>query len=33
MLKIDIFILKDHPYSYQEFERKVKDKLEENEKN
>ncbi|MFZ0455592.1 MAG: hypothetical protein WCE54_07570 [Ignavibacteriaceae bacterium] len=32
MLKIDIFILKDSTYSTKEFERKVKDKLEEDEK-
>jgi hypothetical protein len=32
MLKIDVFILKDHAYSYKEFERKVKDKLEDDEK-
>ncbi len=29
MLKIDIFILKDHPYAQKAFERKIKDKLEE----
>jgi hypothetical protein len=32
MLKIDVFILKDRTYSYKEFERKIKDKLEEDEK-
>ena len=32
MLKVDEFILKDHAYSYMEFERKVKDKLEDDEK-
>ena len=32
MLKIDVFILKDRAYSYKEFERKIKDKLEEDEK-
>ncbi len=29
MLKIDVFILKDQPYHLKAFERKIKDKLEE----
>ena len=32
MLKVDIFILKDSTYSNKEFERKIKDKLEDDEK-